>query len=109
MRPIWPDVAVTDDSLVQCLVEIRRALGDDQAWIHTARGRGYRFDGDVRPLVDSEASPADAPSAAPRTSPDPDVAAPIARLGHGYLAVAVVLDAGRRRGRRGLFWGRAPA
>ena len=49
MEAIWPDAAVTDDSLVQCLVEIRRALGDDQAWVHTARGRGYRFDGDVRP------------------------------------------------------------
>ena len=40
MDAIWPDAAVTDDSLVQCLVEIRRALGDDQAWVHTARGRG---------------------------------------------------------------------
>ncbi len=50
MEQVWPDVAVTDDSLVQCLVEIRRALGDDQAWIHTSRGRGYRFDGDVRPI-----------------------------------------------------------
>ena len=50
--------AVTDDSLVQCLVEIRRALGDDQAWVHTARGRGYRFDGDVRPIVGSGDAPA---------------------------------------------------
>ena len=53
MEAIWPDAAVTDDSLVQCLVEIRRALGDDQAWVHTARGRGYRFDAAVRPIVDS--------------------------------------------------------
>ena len=53
MDAIWPDAAVTDDSLVQCLVEIRRALGDDQAWVHTARGRGYRFDGAVRPIVGS--------------------------------------------------------
>jgi DNA-binding winged helix-turn-helix (wHTH) protein/tetratricopeptide (TPR) repeat protein len=51
IEAIWPDVAVTDDSLVQCLVEIRRALGDQQAWVHTARGRGYRFDGDVRPVL----------------------------------------------------------
>ena len=26
---LWPDLAVTDNSLPQCLVEIRRALGDD--------------------------------------------------------------------------------
>jgi DNA-binding winged helix-turn-helix (wHTH) protein len=23
---VWPDISVTDDSLVQCIVEIRRAL-----------------------------------------------------------------------------------
>lgn len=42
---IWGDVAVTDDSLVQCLVEIRKALGDDQDRIKTVRGRGYLFEG----------------------------------------------------------------
>ena len=26
---IWPDTAVTDDAVVQCIVEIRRVLGDD--------------------------------------------------------------------------------
>jgi DNA-binding winged helix-turn-helix (wHTH) protein len=36
---VWRDVAVTDDSLVQCLVEIRRALGSDQDRIRTIRGR----------------------------------------------------------------------
>ena len=44
---VWGDVAVTDDSLVQCLVEIRKALGDDQVWIKTVRGRGYLFEGAV--------------------------------------------------------------
>src|SRR5207247_8296382 len=28
MDIVWKDVAVTDDSLVQCLMELRRALGD---------------------------------------------------------------------------------
>lgn len=53
---VWPDVTVTDDSLVQCLVEIRRALGD-AAPITTVRGRGYRFDAPVT-LVERDA-PAD--------------------------------------------------
>src|SRR5215475_813442 len=45
---IWPDVAVTDDSLVQCLIEIRKALGDDaQRYIKTVRRRGYIFDAQV--------------------------------------------------------------
>ena len=42
---IWPDTAVTDDSLVQCLIEVRRALNDDaQLMIKTVPRRGYIFD-----------------------------------------------------------------
>jgi DNA-binding winged helix-turn-helix (wHTH) protein/TolB-like protein/Tfp pilus assembly protein PilF len=44
---VWGDVVVTDDSLVQCLVEIRKALGDDQDRVKTVRGRGYLFEGAV--------------------------------------------------------------
>ena len=105
MEAIWPDAAVTDDSLVQCLVEIRRALGDDQAWIHTARGRGYRFDGDVRPLVDSEALPA-APERGARTSPD-RVAAP--SRGRAWLVAVAVVSMLAVAAAAWAFWGRAPA
>jgi len=45
---IWPAVAVTDDSLVQCLIEIRKALGGDaQRYIKTVPRRGYIFDAQV--------------------------------------------------------------
>jgi len=48
---IWPDTAVTDDSLVQCLIEVRRALNDDaQQVIKTVPRRGYIFD---RPVSDT--------------------------------------------------------
>ncbi len=41
---IWPDAAVTDNSLAQCLLEIRRALGDDsQQVVRTVARRGYVF------------------------------------------------------------------
>src|SRR5215813_3547733 len=40
---VWPDVAVTDDSLVQCLIEIRKALGASQHYIKTVPRRGYIF------------------------------------------------------------------
>ena len=41
---VWPDTAVMDNSLAQCLVEIRRALGDDsQRMIRTVARRGYIF------------------------------------------------------------------
>lgn len=44
MAAIWPDVAVTDDSLVQCIGDIRRALGDEaHAVLRTVPRRGYRL------------------------------------------------------------------
>lgn len=44
---VWGGVAVSDDSLVQCLVEIRRNLGAVQDVIKTVRGRGYMLDAEV--------------------------------------------------------------
>jgi DNA-binding winged helix-turn-helix (wHTH) protein/TolB-like protein/Tfp pilus assembly protein PilF len=44
VQAVWRDVAVTDNSLSQCMVEIRRALGDDsQQIIRTVARRGYLF------------------------------------------------------------------
>ena len=49
IKAVWPDSFVTDDSLVQCLIEVRRALGDEtQEIIKTVHGRGYIFDREVR-------------------------------------------------------------
>ena len=46
---LWPETAVTDDSLVQCMIEVRRALGDEaQQMIKTVPRRGYIFDRPVR-------------------------------------------------------------
>ena len=45
---LWGDAAVTDDSLAQCLIDIRKALGDaDRTMIRTVPRRGYLFDVDV--------------------------------------------------------------
>jgi TolB-like protein/DNA-binding winged helix-turn-helix (wHTH) protein/Flp pilus assembly protein TadD len=42
---VWGNAAVTDDSLTQCLVEIRRALGDaSRQMVRTVPRRGYLFD-----------------------------------------------------------------
>ncbi len=41
---VWPDAAITDNSLAQCLGEIRRALNDDsQQIVRTVARRGYVF------------------------------------------------------------------
>src|SRR5207237_7588863 len=51
IKAVWPDSFVTDDSLVQCLVEIRRALGDEaQRCIKTVPRRGYMFVAEVNPV-----------------------------------------------------------
>lgn len=45
---IWPNVHVGDDSLFQCVREIRTALGDDQRqMIKLVSGRGYLFEAEV--------------------------------------------------------------
>ena len=42
---IWHGRAVGDDSLVQCLRDVRHSLGEEGgAYIRTVRGRGYIFD-----------------------------------------------------------------
>jgi DNA-binding winged helix-turn-helix (wHTH) protein/TolB-like protein len=45
IEAVWPDVTVTDDSLVQCISELRAAFGDgDQRLIKTVPRRGYLLD-----------------------------------------------------------------
>ena len=42
METVWTGVVVTDDSITQCVVEIRRALGDEGAQLlRTLSRRGY--------------------------------------------------------------------
>ena len=48
IEAVWPDTFVTDDSLVQCMVELRRALGDqNQELLKTVPRRGYLFTSEV--------------------------------------------------------------
>jgi DNA-binding winged helix-turn-helix (wHTH) protein len=46
---VWPNVIVTDDSLVQCIRELRQKLGDDNhRLIKTVSRRGYLLDAEVQ-------------------------------------------------------------
>src|SRR2546429_8587535 len=52
LQNIWSGTAVTDDALVQCVMDIRRALGDDSRrprFIKTIPKLGYRFIGELDP------------------------------------------------------------
>jgi TolB-like protein/DNA-binding winged helix-turn-helix (wHTH) protein/cytochrome c-type biogenesis protein CcmH/NrfG len=45
---VWPEVVVTPDSINQCIIEIRKALGDaERTMIRTVPRRGFVFDAPV--------------------------------------------------------------
>lgn len=53
---VWPGVHVGEDSLFQCIREIRAALGDDQRQtVKLVSGRGYLFAADVSTCEDTSA------------------------------------------------------
>ena len=63
MAAVWPGIFVSDDSLTQCVREIRRAIGDSgHVAIRNSPGRGYLFDLPVTARRDEPAPgpPADA-------------------------------------------------
>jgi len=71
MQAVWPDTFVTDDSLTQCIADIRRALGDDEhVIVATFPKRGYRLNADPSDAADSKASIAVLPFT--NMSGDPD-------------------------------------
>jgi TolB-like protein/DNA-binding winged helix-turn-helix (wHTH) protein len=91
MRQVWPDAVVTDDSLAQCIKEIRRALGPAAERIRTMPRIGYAFadaapDAVAEPRAAAEpavesvsARPAAEPAAT--TSPTRAAAAPTTTTG----------------------------
>src|SRR5271170_8470561 len=49
---VWPDVTVTEDSIAQCVREVRRAIGDSEGrLLRTIIKRGYRLDVVVEPIA----------------------------------------------------------
>jgi Tol biopolymer transport system component/DNA-binding winged helix-turn-helix (wHTH) protein len=60
MKAVWQGIAVTDNSLTQCMVEIRRALDDDsQQLIRTVARKGYLFTAPViTPVLEFAIPPA---------------------------------------------------
>src|SRR5688572_12048330 len=57
IEQVWRGAAVTDDALVQCIVDIRKALGDDcrrPRYIKTVPKAGYRF---IASVEDANARP----------------------------------------------------
>jgi adenylate cyclase len=64
---VWPDVAVTGNSLVQCIKDVREALGDDgRSIVETVAKRGYRF---LPPVVEIDAARLEAGGPDPLPAP----------------------------------------
>lgn len=59
IEAVWGETFVTDDSLVQCISDIRRAIGDrDHKMIQTLPRRGYRMNaGRATPLLPTRSMP----------------------------------------------------
>jgi adenylate cyclase len=67
MDAVWPGVIVTDDSITQCVAEIRRALGDEgAALLRTLPKRGYLLAAEV-----ARAAPLPAAASASLATPAP--------------------------------------
>jgi len=59
LENLWADTAVTDNSLVQCVIELRKALGDEARsprFIKTIPKGGYQF---IAPVEDGDAAGAE--------------------------------------------------
>src|ERR1700730_8999099 len=54
LRMLWPDSFVEEGNLSNNIFLLRKALGDDSAYIETVPKRGYRFVGAVRQFPHAE-------------------------------------------------------
>jgi DNA-binding winged helix-turn-helix (wHTH) protein len=91
MQTVWPDSVVEDNNLNQCVLAIRKALGEtagSNRYIMTVPGRGYRFVSPVRALVQESGIEAALPPPRQRS-----IQSPWARvvLALGVLLLGVLL------------------
>lgn len=101
MACLWPDVVVTEDSLVQCVAELRAALGPDGArFLVTVPRHGYRFEGVPQALPAPEPpAVSEVPVVPPATTGVRAGRRPLALGGTALVVCAIALAA--------LLWPRA--
>ena len=98
MQAVWPNVHVGEDSLFQCIREIRAALGDEERqMIRVISGRGYLFEAEVvqDTGVDQAAATAGAASQTPAANlPEPERTAGGRARSRIFVAAMTGLGAG---------------
>ena len=92
MESLWADVVVTDDSLVQCVGDLRSRMGDQgPKLITTLPRRGYMFEADVRPVgLGAQVHTPQTPTTSVAAPPVPQAST---RRGKRGLLAAVALSA----------------
>jgi adenylate cyclase len=84
LKAIWPNAVVTDESLTQCLREVRQAIGDStQTVIATVPRCGYRFAAPVSRLAADARVPGTAGGAGETSAVSGTVGVPPARSDAG--------------------------
>ena len=79
MSAIWPNIHVGDDSLFQCIREIRAALSDEKRQlVKSVSGRGYLFEADVVSVA-ADVSPSRQPVIEPQSLAPAQPALPAGR------------------------------
>ncbi len=100
LKTVWGEVLVTENSVTQCIAEIRRALGPGrEAWLQTHARRGYRLDAPPAAttvktpaeLLDT-ATPQSSAAATAATVHSPPKARPWTAMAWVGLAAALVLS-----------------
>ncbi len=100
MTSIWPNVHVGDDSLFQCIREIRGALGDkNRQIVKSVSGRGYLFETEVVSDIKDGAAVSPVATVPPEKLPDPSASAPahaprmrwLNRVQRPFFAAVVVI------------------
>ena len=102
VEAVWPNVAVTDNSLVQCIRELRNKLGDaDHSLIKTVPRRGYLLDASMAARQSGERADQPSPHPIPvlphASAPSPGIAQALRRCSPcvwGVAAAVVCLAVG---------------
>lgn len=100
MQVVWPDAVVTEDSLVQCVKEIRQAFGaSSRNWVRTLPRQGYAFVANPAEPEGPPAAPQNVAQPAPRAAARWFIAPPWGRYALGLAGLMLV-------GMLSLFWWR---
>jgi DNA-binding winged helix-turn-helix (wHTH) protein/Tol biopolymer transport system component len=110
VEAVWLDTAVTDNSLAQCVLEIRRALADQsQQMIRTVMRRGYVFTTPVSSAVQFPLERAGFPPGSGPSLEAPDAATFWGSLRREVVVMATLVLMAMGMGGMALLWRNRPA